>query len=205
MEHILSVRPTGKFPEKVENVKRWACFPGLEFPNGILCSIDTFLVVRTSLYQVPVGHRDVLGFMTKWNKFLPIRNSTFAPTKISIFFFLNGKRPPCQSPLVSNNLQKVTTYPKHQNFPSESLADWTSRKQPPPVRLQPLVGTDGFVISLCFYCPQSFKWPLEAWFNICVSYMTSMLLKIYKELLVRTWNYTYWDLEITRNKLSSIK
>ena len=52
MGHILSARPTGKFPEKVENVKRWARFPGLEFPNGILCSIDTFLVVRTSLYQV---------------------------------------------------------------------------------------------------------------------------------------------------------
>ena len=50
MEHISSVRPTGKFPEKVENVKRWAHFnPGLEFSEW---NFDTFLVVRTSLYQV---------------------------------------------------------------------------------------------------------------------------------------------------------
>ena len=27
MEHVSSVRPTGKFPEKVENLKRWAGFP----------------------------------------------------------------------------------------------------------------------------------------------------------------------------------
>ena len=29
MEHVSSVRPTGKFPEKVENLKRWSRFPGL--------------------------------------------------------------------------------------------------------------------------------------------------------------------------------
>ena len=28
MERISSVRPTGKFPEKVENLKRWSRFPG---------------------------------------------------------------------------------------------------------------------------------------------------------------------------------
>ena len=27
MEHVLSIRPTGKFPEKVENLKRWPVFP----------------------------------------------------------------------------------------------------------------------------------------------------------------------------------
>ena len=31
MEHVSSVRPTGKFPEKVENLKRWARFPGWNF------------------------------------------------------------------------------------------------------------------------------------------------------------------------------
>ena len=33
-----------------------------------------------------VGHRQVPGFTTKWNNFLPIRNSTFAPTEIQGFF-----------------------------------------------------------------------------------------------------------------------
>ena len=33
-----------------------------------------------------VGHRDVPGFMTKWNNFLPIGNSTFAPTEFRDFF-----------------------------------------------------------------------------------------------------------------------
>ena len=32
-----------------------------------------------------VGHRDVPGFQTKRNNFLPIRNSTFAPTEIPGF------------------------------------------------------------------------------------------------------------------------
>ena len=41
MEHILSVHPAGKFPEKVENVK-----------TNFVFFIDTFLVVCTSLYQV---------------------------------------------------------------------------------------------------------------------------------------------------------
>lgn len=31
--------------------------------------------------------------------------------------------PPCQSPLVIDNLQKVTSYPKHHNFSSQNLAD----------------------------------------------------------------------------------
>ena len=79
-----SVHPTGKFPEKVENLKRWACFPGWNFRTE--CRVPfMFLVVCTSSRST-VGHRDVPGFTTKWNNFLPIGNSTFAPTKISGFF-----------------------------------------------------------------------------------------------------------------------
>ena len=91
MEHVSSVRPTGTFPEKVENLKRWVRFPGWNFRTE--CRVPfTFLVVCTSSRST-VGHRDVPGFTSKWNNFLPIGNSTFAPTEISGFFFLNGKRP----------------------------------------------------------------------------------------------------------------
>ena len=87
MEHVSSVLPTGKFPEKVENLKRWDCFPERNFVFH--------LSVSPSLYQfqaATVGHSDVPGFTTKWNNFLPIGNSTFAPIEISAFF-LNGKSP----------------------------------------------------------------------------------------------------------------
>ena len=84
MEHVSSVRPTGKFPEKVENLKRWTRFPGWNFRTE--CRVPlTFLVVCTSSRSA-VGHRDVPGFMTKWNNFLPIGNSTFAPTEFRGFF-----------------------------------------------------------------------------------------------------------------------
>ena len=91
MEHVSSIRPTGKFPEKVENLKRLSRFPGWNFRTE--CRVPfTFLVLCTSSRST-VGHRYVPGFTTKWNNFLPIGNSTFAPTEISGFFFLNGKRP----------------------------------------------------------------------------------------------------------------
>ena len=90
MEQVSSVHPTGKFPEKVENLKRWSRFRGWNFRTE--CRVPfTFLVVCTSSRST-FGHRDVTGFTTKWNNFLPIGNSTFAPTEISGFFFLNGKR-----------------------------------------------------------------------------------------------------------------
>ena len=88
MEHVSSVRPTGKLPEKVENLKRWFRFPGWNFRTE--CRVPfTFLVVCTSS-RSRVGHRHVPGFTTKWNNFLPIGNSTFASTEISGVFFLNG-------------------------------------------------------------------------------------------------------------------
>ena len=55
MEHVSSVRPTGKFPEKVENLKRWSRFPGWNFRTE--CPVPfTFLVVCTSSRST-VGHR----------------------------------------------------------------------------------------------------------------------------------------------------
>ena len=55
MEHVSLVRPTGKFPEKVENLKRWSRFPGWNFRTE--CRVPfTFLVVCTSSRST-VGHR----------------------------------------------------------------------------------------------------------------------------------------------------
>ena len=49
MEHVSSVRPTGKFPEKVENLERWARFPGWNFRTEFRVPFNfTFLVVCTS-------------------------------------------------------------------------------------------------------------------------------------------------------------
>ena len=80
MEHVSSVRPTGKFPEKVENLKRWARFPGWNFRTE--CRVPfTFLVVCTSSRST-VGHRDVPVFTTKWNNFLPL----LLPPKFPFFF-----------------------------------------------------------------------------------------------------------------------
>ena len=93
MEHVSSVRPTGKLPEKVENLKRWARFPGWNFQTESRVPF-TFLVVCTSSRST-VGHSDVPGFTTKWNNFLPVGNSTFAPTEISGFF------PKWKAPFVS--------------------------------------------------------------------------------------------------------
>ena len=54
MEHVSSVRPTGKFPEKVENIKRWSRFPGWNFRTE--CRVPlTFLVVCTSCRST-IGH-----------------------------------------------------------------------------------------------------------------------------------------------------
>ena len=81
-----------KIPRKSGKSKKVGPFSRLEFPNGMSCSI----YVSRSLYQFQVhglAHRDVPGFKTRWNNFLSIGNSTFAPTEISVFFFLNGKRP----------------------------------------------------------------------------------------------------------------
>ena len=80
----------GKIPGKSGKSKKVGPFSRLEFPNGISRSIYSFLVVCTSFRftaRKAVDHRDVQGFTTKWNNFLPIGNSTFAPTEIFGFFF----------------------------------------------------------------------------------------------------------------------
>ena len=91
MEHVSSVRPTGKFPEKVENLKRWSRFPGWNFRTESRVPF-TFLVVCTSSRST-VGKRHVPGFSTKW-KFHFCYHRNFR------VFFLNGKRP-----LFSSNKQ----------------------------------------------------------------------------------------------------
>ena len=54
MQHVSSARPTGKFPEKEEKLKRWARFPGWNFRTE--CRVPfTFLVVCTSSRST-VGH-----------------------------------------------------------------------------------------------------------------------------------------------------
>ena len=86
MEHVSSARPTGKFPEKVENLKRWSRFPGWSFRTE--CRVPfTFLVVYTSSRST-VGHRDVPGFESKWNNFLPIQSEIplLLPPKFPVFF-----------------------------------------------------------------------------------------------------------------------
>ena len=50
MENISSVRPTGKFQEKVENLTRQAHFPGWNFLNEISCS-TCVKHVSCALYQ----------------------------------------------------------------------------------------------------------------------------------------------------------
>ena len=97
MEHVSSVRPTRKFPEKVENLKRWARFPGWNFPNGISCSIYTFLVLYTSFncYQlgshlsVPSGNG--LSAVPEMEQLFTYRNSKnpfLFPLKFPDFFTL---------------------------------------------------------------------------------------------------------------------
>ena len=76
--------PLENSQKKWKNLKRWARFSGWNFRTE--CRVPfTFLVVCTSSRST-VGHRDVPVFTTKWNNFLPIGNSTFAPTEISGFF-----------------------------------------------------------------------------------------------------------------------
>ena len=84
MEHVSSFRPTGKFPEKEENLKRWASFPARNFRTE--CRVPfTFLVVCTRSRST-VGHRDVLGFTTKWNNLYQSEIPLLLPPKFPGFF-----------------------------------------------------------------------------------------------------------------------
>ena len=94
---VSSVRLTGKFPEKVENLKRWARFLGWNFRTE--CRIPfTFLVVCTSSRST-VGHHDALGFTTKWNNFYQSEIPLFLPPKLPGFF------PKWKAPFISSYIK----------------------------------------------------------------------------------------------------
>ena len=75
MENDSLVRPNGKFPEKVELLKRYSRFPGWNVPNGFLCSITTILVFHTSSRSTErnlsrsFGEKMASITVTKWNCF----------------------------------------------------------------------------------------------------------------------------------------
>ena len=81
MEHVLSVRPTGKFPEKVENLKRWSRFPGWNFRTESRVPV-TFLVVCTSSRST-VGYR---GLRPNGTTFYQSEIPLLLPPKFPGFF-----------------------------------------------------------------------------------------------------------------------
>ena len=85
MEHVSSVRPTGKFPEKVENLKRWSRFPGWNFRRE--CRVPfTFLVVCTSSRST-VGHRATYrGLRPNGTSFYQSEIPLLLPPKFPGFF-----------------------------------------------------------------------------------------------------------------------
>ena len=92
MEHVSSVRPTGKFPEKVENLKRWSRFPGWNF--RMECRVPfTFLVVCTSSRST-VGHRATYrGLRPNGTTFYQSEIPLLLPPKCPSFF-RKWKAPP---------------------------------------------------------------------------------------------------------------
>ena len=111
MEHVSSVRPTGKFPEKVENLKRWARFPGWNFRTE--CRVPfTFLIVCTSSRST-VGHRDVPGLRPNGTTFYQSEIPLLLPPKFQGFF------PKWKAPFVRG------TFPKHtKGIKRRNLATW---------------------------------------------------------------------------------
>ena len=94
MEHFSSVRPTGKFPEKVENLKRSPLGPF--FSVGISERNFLFhLYVSRSLYQFQV-HGWALrrtGVYDQMEHLFTNRKFHFCSHLNFRVFFLNGKRP----------------------------------------------------------------------------------------------------------------
>ena len=82
-----------KIPRKSGKSKKVGPFSRLEFPNGMSCSI----YVSRSLYQFqvhgPARRCTGVTSKTKWNNFLPIGNSTLAPTSKFPGFFPKWKAP----------------------------------------------------------------------------------------------------------------
>ena len=105
--------------------------------------------------------------------------------------------PPCATrPLVSDHRPLATTYPKHQDFPSQSVTVGTSRKRPFPVSDQ-----DHFLCLTVNDFPlflNSCQLPLEAFSDLyfrCVHYATKNI----RRTLVTTWNYRWRNLDIACN------
>ena len=95
MEHVLSIHPTGKFPEKVENLKRWSRFPGWNFRTE--CRVPfTFLVVCTS-FRSTVGHRATYrGLRPNGTSFYQSEFPLLLPSKFPGFF------PKWKAPMISS-------------------------------------------------------------------------------------------------------
>ena len=84
MEHVLSVHPTGKFPEKVESLKRWARFPGWNFRTEFCALFTRFSVPVPGPWSAPQRTRvfnQMEQLFSNWKFF-------FFPTEISGFFSL---------------------------------------------------------------------------------------------------------------------
>ena len=105
MENVSSVCPTGKFPEKVENLKRQARFSGWNIPNGIARSIYTFLVVYTSSRSTAKKHLSRPVRKTKW---LP--PSLHSCTSAQFVFLLP---PPNDQRHTGKTVQRIISYRKH--------------------------------------------------------------------------------------------
>ena len=105
MEHVSSVHPTGKFPEKVENLKRWSRFPGWNLRTE--CRVPfTFPIVCTSSRST-VGHRDVPGLRPNGTTFYQSEIPLLLPPKFPGFF------PKWKAPDITV-LHRVPSTPGHQ-------------------------------------------------------------------------------------------
>ena len=97
MEHVSSVRPTGKFPEKVEDLNRWSRFPGWNFRTE--CRVPfTFLVVCTSSRSTVGQPATYHGLRPNGTTFYQSEIPLLLPPKFPVFF-VNGKRPVFQGSL----------------------------------------------------------------------------------------------------------
>ena len=71
MEHVSSVRPTGstgKFPEKLENLKRWARFPRWVEPPTITFSVVLAKIIYISHIKLTLKLRppETFAFSISW-------------------------------------------------------------------------------------------------------------------------------------------
>ena len=91
MEHVSSVRPTGKFPEKVENLKRWSRFPGWNFRTE--CRVPFTLLVVCTSSRSTVGHPATYRGWDQMEQLFTNRKFHFCYHRNFRVFFVNGKRP----------------------------------------------------------------------------------------------------------------